>query len=247
MDIYSLREKFKQAFPTVQEHLALPSVEEEFGPPRAFRLEGHLELRESPPVPRFWFLSPNETELIQIQQDRFIHNWRKVGDGDKYPRYEHSIQTFEHDFLLFREFVHERGIGPVLPNQCEVTYINNIESGIGWDRHGQVGELLTVWQPKHSDAFLPEPEAVGLNWAYVIPSPSGEPLGRLRVTLEPALHIGTFTPTYRLTLTARGRPPAPDIAGIRLFLDLGREWVVRGFASITTSKMHKLWERRDER
>ena len=29
-------------------------------------------------------MNPVGTKLIQIQKDRFIHNWRKVGEGDKY-------------------------------------------------------------------------------------------------------------------------------------------------------------------
>jgi hypothetical protein len=49
---------------------------------------------------------------------------------------------------------------------------------------------------------------------------------------------------FLLTLTARGRPGSDGIPGVLQFLDVGREWIVRGFTSITTATMHKIWGRR---
>ncbi len=243
LDMLSLRDSYKGKFPKVQEHPPLPSVIEDFGPPRAFRLEARLEMTDLPPVPRYWFLTETESELIQIQQDRFVHNWRKIGTGDDYPRYERIAATFQDEFLQFHEFVDRGEFGPLVPSQCEVTYINHIESGVGWDRLGELGEILTVWRSQYSDPFLSEAENVVLSWSHVIPSESGAPAGRLRIMAEPAQRISDGQPAYRLTLTARGHPFGNDMTGIRSFLDLGREWVVRGFASITTPKMHQIWER----
>jgi hypothetical protein len=39
-------------------------------------------------MPRFWFVNEVGTELLQFQLDRFVHNWRKTGEGIEYPRYE---------------------------------------------------------------------------------------------------------------------------------------------------------------
>ncbi len=37
------------------------------------------------------------------QRDRFIKNWRKAGEGDRYPSYEHVRDGFERDFAGFRD------------------------------------------------------------------------------------------------------------------------------------------------
>jgi hypothetical protein len=46
-----------------------------------------------------------------------------------------------------------------------------------------------------------------------------------------------------LTLTARGAPIGAGVAGALEFLDLGRRWIVRGFADLTTERMHIAWRR----
>jgi hypothetical protein len=50
---------------------------------------------------------------------------------------------------------------------------------------------------------------------------------------------------YVMNLTARGRPDEESIEGALRFLDIGREWIVRGFAAVTTPEMHAIWRRRD--
>ena len=69
---------FESNFPTTRELETLPASYELFGLPQC-------ESPQAPsfePVPgkRFWFLSPEENELIQFQQDRLLHNWRKEGN-----------------------------------------------------------------------------------------------------------------------------------------------------------------------
>ena len=78
--------------------------------------------------------------------------------------------------------------------------------------------------------------------SYVIQEPSIEgPLGRLHVSVEPRFQ--DEHPFFRMSLTARGRPAGTDFDGVRRFLDVGREWIVKGFTDFTTEAMHKLWRR----
>jgi hypothetical protein len=48
----------------------------------------------------------------------------------------------------------------------------------------------------------------------------------------------------QLRLTARGLPDGQDLDGVLAWMDLGREWIVRGFADITSPSAHALWERK---
>src|SRR5262249_17490048 len=79
--------RFRQEFPIVEEQAPLNVSFETFGSPSAAP-ELRLELLRRPPIPRFWFMNENRVELIQFQVDRFVRNWRKVGDDITYPRYE---------------------------------------------------------------------------------------------------------------------------------------------------------------
>jgi hypothetical protein len=71
-----------------------------------------------------------------------------------------------------------------------------------------------------------------------------EPVGRLHIAAEPAFRRSDSSPIVVLTLTARGRPLGVGLDGVLAFLDLGHEWIVRAFDSVTTSKMHRIWGRK---
>lgn len=54
---------------------------ETFGPhPQLFPAIG-LQLVTSAEMPRVFFVNNDNTQLLQVQRDRFIHNWRKVEAG----------------------------------------------------------------------------------------------------------------------------------------------------------------------
>ena len=194
-----------------------------------------------PPTPRCGFLNAEGSELIQVQTDRFIHNWRKVGDEDQYPRYERLRQRFAEELGQFVRFLQRENLGQFLPNQCEVAYVNHIFPGGVWKSHSDLEKVLTVFQRRYSDNFLGAPEEANANLQFIIPGATGEPIGRLHVSATPGFRLKDNVPMLRLTLTARGRPEQEGVDGVMGFLDLGRNWVVRGFESITTTEMHREW------
>ena len=105
-----------------------------------------FETIETPALPRLWLLNEESTELIQVQNDRFIKNWRKVGEKDQYPHYEPVIKpAFQRDFAEFQSFLNEENLGAIKVNQCEVTYVNHIVSGEGWQTLGEIHRIFTFW------------------------------------------------------------------------------------------------------
>lgn len=235
--------EFRSRFPKAEQQPPLDSIMEKFGVRGPGKVNVRFEM--GVPVPRCWFLNEAGTELIQVQQDRFVHNWRKVGEEDTYPRYEYIRETLKTELHTFCQFLARERLGQLVPNQCEVTYVNHIVSGEGWEKHGQIGQVVTVWSSHYSDTFLSDPEDVRYAVRYVIPDEAGNPLGRLHLSIEPAYRVKDDKPIFVLELTARGRPTGEGLEGVLRFLDIGREWIVRGFTSITSPTMHKIWERRD--
>jgi uncharacterized protein (TIGR04255 family) len=235
-------QRFRQDFPLLEEQAPLPPVFETFGPNPQFIPGMSFQFATAPETPRVFFINQTRTELLQVQKDRFFHNWRKIGVVDEYPRFERMLETFKAGFASFTEAISIQGLGPVIPNQCEVTYINQIPV----PPDGSLSDLTDDLFGQHTGSLalqdLGKPEDLRFLLRYVMRDAEGKPIGRLIASAEPARRIDGQT-IVQLTLTARGRPITPDESGIVDFLNKGRTSVVKGFAHLTGPKMHKNWER----
>ena len=238
----ALWQKLRGEFPETEDHQPLPFVTE------LHSLEDHppgpsLRPVVMSPAPRAWFVKADGTELIQLQNDRFAFNWRKREPSDVYPRYPTMRDSFERNLGLFRKFLEEEKLGPFQPRQCEVTYVNHIAQDGDIDL-APSGDIVSLWKGSSGVGFLPKEEAVQFSARYVIPDSNGQFLGRLHVSLKPAKLKATGQSILVMTITARGEPTTER--GIFGFLDLGREWIVKGFNEITAQQMHKAWGELDE-
>lgn len=225
--------EIRERFPQTEERGELPPVIELPNTQALSRVGIQFEALEAPPAPRFWFINSGGTELIQVQRDRFIKNWR--GEGPEYPRYETVRKAFEHDFSDFRHFISSHELGEVRVNQCEVTYINHIVSGSGWTNHAEVDKIFTIW--KQPESPLPGPAQDLMFRARFPIQENGAFIGRLHINLQSVSRITDGIPMFLLELTARGQV-GEDID----FFDIGRRWIVRSFKEITTPEMHKIWK-----
>jgi uncharacterized protein (TIGR04255 family) len=233
--------QYGDIFPTTEERPPLNQVSEQFPETPVVRAGLRLQALDHQPVPRLWFTNAAGNEMIQVQNDRFIKNWRKEGEGALYPRYEKTIRpNFERDYRLFLAFLENSHLGTPHVNQCEVTYVNHIVAGEGWEHFGELEKVFTFWR---SPTVAP-PGAVDdamLHVRFVIPDGDGEPCGRLHLDLQPAVRISDNRPMYVLNLTARGQ-----IGDGIEFFDVGRKWIVHTFKRITTDSMHKIWRIRND-
>ncbi len=235
---------FRDRFPNTEEHPPIEPAFEQFGPKVGVGAGVHFELLSSLPAPRVWFVNAAGTELVQIQQDRFIRNWRKKAESDQYPRYLFLRDQFTKDLEQFQSLVAQQGWGNIEPNQCEITYVNVIPAGGGWSVPGELGRVCTLFSPTYSDEGLGIPEEAAVNSRYIISGDRDVALGRLHVAIAPVVRTTDGSSAFRLSLTARGRLAEMGADAVLRFLDHGHESIVRGFASITTSDMHKLWGRK---
>ena len=233
--------RIRDRFPSTEQHPPLEPATEKFGPPTPQKIQ--LSFYQAPPLSRTWFLNGRGSELIQIQPDRFTHNWRRVEVEDAYPRYDYVKEQFLNGITGFCQFLEEEDIGLFRPNQCEITYINHIETNSIWKKHGELGNVVALWNPCAEDDLLPELEDVRIATKHSIVGRDKNPIGRLHISVQPAFRSANADPLLIVTLTARGSPLEASIDGVVAFADIGREAIVRGFASVTTSDMHEHWGR----
>ena len=234
-------EKFKSDFPHIEEHPVIQPSFETFGPHPQMQAIG-LQLVTTAEMPRVFFVNNDRTQLLQVQKDRFLHNWRKVEAGAGYPRFERMLETFESGFLTFVDVVAAENLGSVTPNQCEVTYINQITVPENGNVYAVIEQLFSQHTEKLVLGDLGPPEDFRFLLRYVIRDESNTPAGRLLVSAEPARRADGTT-IVQLTLTARGKPSTSDIGGVVKFLERGRLHMVHAFADLTSPAMHRQWER----
>jgi uncharacterized protein (TIGR04255 family) len=235
-------QRFRASYPMLEEHPPLPPSFETFGSNPQFPPGMGIQFVSSAETPRAFFVNQARTELLQIQKDRFLHNWRKIGDTDSYPRFERMLETFDSGLSVFVQALADERLGSLIPNQCEVSYINHIVVPSG----GSLSDVTDDLFGQHTGSLalddLGKPEDLRFVLRYIMRDEKGSPVGRLIAVAEPALRLDGKA-VVQLTITARGRPSTPDRGGIIDFLCKGRVSVVKGFAHLTGPKMHKLWER----
>jgi len=233
IELAPLREQWRESYPLVQEQPPLPPAIEQVGsglPTVQFVVGPAFQSRT-------WFLSDDQSSLIQLQHDRLTVNWRQTSDVP-YPRYPSVRQAFEERARDLSRFVADRGTGEVTITQAEVTYINAVDTAP--DQMGDLGRMLRHWDAPSPDLGKPEQGRCAAVFGVL---GIGRPPVRLHVAVDPAQRPDG-RPALFLTLTVRGAPAGPELADTLRFMDQAHTHVVRSFTVLTPDAMHDLWERR---
>jgi uncharacterized protein (TIGR04255 family) len=181
---------------------------------------------------RVWLVSADDTEILQIQGDRVLRNWRRR-DGREYPRFEPLLEKFVEEFTMVDGLV-----GPFDVQQIEVTYINWISdltlgdffipASVGGLRDPRVTPVRDVFQ-----------------WSsrYSVSSDDGEEVGSLSLSCNSARRPTSDPPAEGLMLTLSFTSGIQDRTKIPELMSLGRDTIVRAFTDITTEPAQIAWGR----
>jgi uncharacterized protein (TIGR04255 family) len=223
-----LWDKFRQDYPDIQH--APPIV--------TGKGEILIDSETGLPLQRVWFINRLDDQLIQFQFDRFYFNWRRR--KDVYPRYPYVIKNFENVLNTIVNFFIEFEFGEIKPIEYELTYINHIQKGQEWNTADDLPRIFSdfAWR-QTTGRFLPSPENVTWQANFTLPGKKGN----LVVNLKQAIRTEDKVPLLVLELTARGLGESTNKIAIREWFDLAHEWIVRGFTDLTTSEIHRFWER----
>jgi uncharacterized protein (TIGR04255 family) len=192
------------------------------------------------PLPRIWFETEDENGLIQIQRDRFLHNWKQGATKETYPHYQNVFEKFSSHLHTFESFLQEQQIGTVEPRQYELTYVNHIPQGTVWKSLEDINKLFPDFSWRSTDdRFLPIFEAMSLTTTFPMP----EQIGRLHVTIRLARRTSDGLPVIRLDFTARGLGSDTSKQGMRQWFDEAHKWIVWGFTDLTGKEAHDEWKR----
>lgn len=198
-----------------------------------------VQLIDTPPLPRTWFLTKSEDALVQVQRDRFLHNWKRMAPGSAYPRYSRIIKVFQKRLSDFDKFLADYQLGEIRPLQYEMTYVNHIPQGDGWNSLSDMGNVFPDFSRRTNETrFLPDPDQ--LNWRTSFLLPRGE--GRLHAVIRHVQRGSADRPIILLELTARGIADDPTRDKMWKWFDMAHEWIVFGFTDLTGKSLRNdIW------
>jgi uncharacterized protein (TIGR04255 family) len=221
-------QKIKDEFPNVEHATRLEDKPPEF------------DLKEY--LPRVWFVRNEQNRLIQLQDDRFYFNWRRMQEGEEYPRYETIIEDFKKYLLEFEIFLQEENLGSINPKRCELSYINHIPKGDGWESPIDLTNIFRDICWNTEGRFLPQPVNVGGQAVFQLPDNKG----RLELILQQAVRKTDKRPMFVLQNKVTGLGEDKNMDAVWEWFNIAHEWIVYGFTDITTESAQKdVWQRTD--
>jgi len=224
----SLWEKFRAKYPKVQ---FLPPVMEA-------PINLPLSLNFATPPIRVCFVDSTQTQLVQVQDTLFLHNWRKAEATYEYQHYHAILPMFMEDWRQFSLFLDERGIKRPAVSRCEITYFNHLVRGSEWKDYSELPDIFPVWNSSVLKSPANTPSSAAFSMAYSI---SG---GSVSFVVQPGVREADGKEIIQLTVTASAYPSKQEDSDFFECLNLSHENAVKGFLSFTTDKMHKTWKRK---
>jgi uncharacterized protein (TIGR04255 family) len=226
--LVELRSIWKDIYPHIEERPAIRSA-----PPGGSPFPGlNFEIGMGAPPIRIWLLNENRSELLQIQNDRLVLNWR-ANFGSTYPHYHQLEPKFLANWDRFKKAMADGALGELQPITAEVTYINRFALEDG----ETLFDALSIFAP---DALLRKAEPSIQLSVDIIASDGSTKVGEQTISASRSRDEGYEV--QLMSVTRVGFFLGED-QPIENALRRAHATAVASFANVTTAEMHQRWER----
>lgn len=200
-----------------------------------------LHFNNVPDLARIWFIHETDTEIIQVQRDRFMFNWRKTEPHPVYPGFTAICEKFEDFYSRFGKVIKNMQIGEVTPLQYELTHINQLRHGKSWNTLDDIGKIYTLFShSSQTQSFWSGMEAVNFHASF----PVVDLHGRLHVSMGNRIKMPEQTPTLQTDFTVRGFPENAEDTMITWFKSARNKIRERFTGMFTEDIQIKEWGRK---
>lgn len=223
-------EKIRDEFPTVRQQI-----------PVGVGLE--IAADEPSPMPRYWFVAENDINLIQIQKNAFMFNWRRRNED--YPRFHRHIKpTFDKYYGLFSEFIRAeiKTVENLAVDLCELTYINALEPSAFWKGPQETANVIPSFSILEPDINANELAGFNCNYAYKIATDLHLNIGIRAATMAQQPEV----PVLIFEIKASGRLGKVEKPATDGWFERAHETIIRCFAGMTNLDVQNNYWRRSE-
>ena len=229
----------KDGFERIAEQPLVPPIVEKFPAPIG---EAKLHIGNVPKLARIWFVDKDDSRLIQVQRDRFTFNWRKTEASPTYPGFSDIFADFEGFYNRFRQVLESQRIGRVTPLQYELTYIDQLFRGDGWDTLNDIGKIYNLFaDTQRLDSFWTDAESIILRTSFLVPNLQG----RLHFTISSRVKMPEQQQTLQTDFTIRGFPENAEYDAMIAWFTKAHARVRENFSSIFMEDIQtQVWERK---
>jgi uncharacterized protein (TIGR04255 family) len=226
--LVELRRIWKDIYPHIEERPAIRSA-----PPGGSPFPGfNFEVGTGVPPIRIWLLNENRSELLQVQNDRLVLNWR-ANFGSTYPHYHQLEPRFLANWYRFEKAIADGELGELQPITAEVTYINRF----ALEDDETLFDALSIFVP---DApFGKAAPSIQLS-VDIIASDGSTKFGEQTIS---AAHSRDEEKEVQLMSVTRVGFFLAEDQPIENALRRAHAIAVASFADVTTAEMHQRWER----
>ena len=223
-----LWQKFRSDFPKTEDQNLIGPVPKE-----------DLENPNKLPLPRIWLIHRDENELIQVQRNRFLHNWRKRRTDDEYPGYEKVIENFERYLSRFQAFLVDENLEGLVAREYELTYIDLIPKGQGWENPDDLAKVFPNLLSLTRQSVLLN-DVKGINWQTILGLPNS--LGQLVVALRNAQRVSDNQQLLQIEFKALSNQPYQPM---RSWFDAAHNTITELFSNLVSDKIQEeFWGRK---
>jgi uncharacterized protein (TIGR04255 family) len=215
----------------------VPTVEQFPNPPKRAQL--HISNTD---LARIWFIHEDDNRLIQVQRDRFTFNWRKTESAPEYPGFSSIFEGFKGFYNRFKQVLEKQEIGSITPSQYELTYIDQLLRGDGWDTLDDIGKIYNLFvDSQQSDSFWSNAESMILRTSFPVPDLHG----RLHLAIRSRVKMPEQRQTLQTDFTMRGFPGNTEHDAMIAWFKVARDRIREKFTSMFTGDIQtQVWERK---
>ena len=224
-----VRNLFIDEYPGYQEQ---PNISNETNGPN-FQQQFFIRLGpQLEPLRRQWYTSNDEMRLFQIQQDRFITNWRPKSSGkDRYPSFKAVFEEYQKYLGRFEDFVIKNTGEKIHFMQWEITKLNLLALRDDWENH--MSEIFSIF----SNLGAKRLDGVSYSQMMLLKNKE-EAFGRLMASIE----IGVTpdnkkTANFKISAIGATEPGQKDICIERMMI--ANSNIDEVFISMTNDKIRK--------
>jgi uncharacterized protein (TIGR04255 family) len=194
-----------------------------------------IQLDLNSPILRTGFVDSTRTQLVQIQDGLFLHNWRKSVELPGYKRFDTIREFLRQDWETFRTYLQEESLKDPEVSRCEMSYFNHLVRNEDWNDFSDLAKTFRLWNGIPEQGSYGNVQMAAFNVLYQLDT------GSVGVLVQPGIRSSDGKEIIQFTLTSSSQPKSSSEEELFRCLDECHENAQRAFVDFTTERARERW------